>query len=182
MHGGSVKAESEGEGLGANLTISLPLLQTQTPTANEQNSFLASPQKSVSNGSTANLKEISLLIVEDDADSRELLVTILESAGARVSAVNSAADALDALEVFQPDVLISDIGMPGEDGYSLIRRVREIRQSGGQIPAIALTAYAREEDSQKALEAGFQMHLAKPFDSAELIVAVKSLAENRTSA
>jgi CheY-like chemotaxis protein len=178
MHGGTVEAESEGDGRGATLIINLPLLR-QSEFENELNFFLPSATGVISNVSAQSLKEISLLIVEDDADSRELLTTILKAAGARVAAVGSAAEALEALKVSNPDVLISDIGMPGEDGYSLIRRVREINHNNNQIPAIALTAYAREEDSQKALGAGFQMHFAKPFDQSELISAIRILAESR---
>lgn len=178
MHGGTVKAESEGDGCGTVMTVTLPLLPQKSEPEKVFDLYALRTLSAPITGKTQNLKEISLLVVEDDADSRELLVTILETAGAVVAAVSSAAEAYEALKVFRPDVLISDIGMPGEDGYSLIRRVRENDQNGNRIAAIALTAYAREEDSKKALDAGFQMHFAKPFDQYTLISAIKVLAEN----
>lgn len=123
------------------------------------------------------IEGFNILVVDDEADTRELLITLLEQYGARVTAVASVAEALERLEQLQPDVLLSDIGMPDEDGYSLIRRVRGLsREQGGQTPAIALTAYARTEDRIRALEAGFQTHIAKPLEPAELVAVIKSFA------
>jgi PAS domain S-box-containing protein len=178
MHGGSVRAESEGAGRGAVLTVNLPQLSMKQP-QKIPISLHGGEEVSAYADFSQSLEGISLLVVEDDADSRALLVTVLESAGAEVLAVDSAASALDAMKDFKPRVLISDIGMPGEDGFSLIRRVRENEQNGERIPAIALTAYARDEDRQKSLDAGFHKHLAKPFDSVVLVSAIIELAENK---
>ena len=126
---------------------------------------------------TPALNGVRVLIVDDEVDSRELLVAALEQFEAKVFAVGSASEALDAVSQLKPDVLVSDIGMPLEDGYSLIRKVRHLSaEQGGQIPAIALTAYARSEDRMKAIASGFQMHIPKPVEPAELATVVASLA------
>jgi CheY-like chemotaxis protein len=125
---------------------------------------------------------LKVLVVEDELDSRELIIAVLTQCNATVTAVNSAREALAAITRIQPDILISDIGMPDEDGYSLIKKVRALPpQSGGRIPAVALTAYARAEDRIKALATGFQMHAPKPIEPAELAAIVASLAERRES-
>jgi CheY-like chemotaxis protein len=119
---------------------------------------------------------LRVLVVDDEPDTRELLTTIIESCGAQVLAADSAGAAFKTIGKFKPHLLVSDIAMPGEDGYSLIRRLRNLgSEKGGSIPAISLTAYAREEDRQKALAAGFQMHLAKPIDPEDLLAAVREL-------
>lgn len=121
-----------------------------------------------------------MLLVEDDDDSRELFAAILTKCGARVTSTDSGQRALDVLQTELPDVLVSDIGMPHMDGYSLIRNVRKPpAQSGGVVPALALTAYARKEDAQRALGAGFQMHLAKPVAPGALAAAVGKLVRPR---
>jgi CheY-like chemotaxis protein len=118
--------------------------------------------------------------VEDDPDARELVIAILEDAGAVVGSAASAAAGFDAVRTFHPELLVSDIGMPDEDGYSLIRRVRALSVAeGGSIPSIALTAYTRAEDRAKALGAGFSLHMAKPIRPTDLINAIKALAEAR---
>ena len=123
------------------------------------------------------LKGISVLIVDDESETRELLVEVLSRCGAEVRASSSAHDALEALQTWKADVLISDIGMPGEDGYDLIRKVRKMDpDQNGCIPAVALTAYARGEDRIRALSAGFQMHVSKPVEPAELAAVVASFA------
>lgn len=123
------------------------------------------------------LNGLLVLIVEDEADTREWISTVLETCGARVIAVDSVDEAMVALETERPDVLTSDVGLPGEDGYALIRKIRELEpRMGGTIPAVALTAYARVEDYQEAIAAGFQLHVAKPIRAAELIAVVASLA------
>jgi CheY-like chemotaxis protein len=115
--------------------------------------------------------------VDDEADARNLLNTMLSQHGAEVTTAATAAEAVSALQQFIPDVLVSDIGMPEEDGYSLIRKVRALDASlGGQVPAVALTAYARAEDRAQALLAGFQLHVPKPVNAAELVVVVARLA------
>jgi CheY-like chemotaxis protein len=123
-----------------------------------------------------------VLVVDDDADARDLLTTILEQCRARVTAVSTAPEALAAIEGQPFDLLVSDIGLPGEDGYSLIKRVRALEmQRGGRLPAVALTAYARSEDRRLALLAGFQMHVAKPIQPGELVAVVASVAPTRRS-
>ena len=127
------------------------------------------------------LAGLSVLVVDDDLDSRELLAISLERCGAEVRSVSSTRAALDAIEERLPDVLLSDIEMPGEDGYALIERVRALPpERGGRVPAAALTAYARAEDRVIALQRGFQIHLAKPIEAVELATVVASLA-GRTS-
>lgn len=127
-----------------------------------------------------NLEGLRLLVVDDDPDARELLTILFSGDGAEIITAASALEALEALSRFQPDMLISDISLPDEDGYSLLQKVRKLDASqGGQIPAIALTAYAMEEDRIRALSAGFDRHLSKPIDLEELTSVVKSLACQR---
>jgi CheY-like chemotaxis protein len=124
------------------------------------------------------LEGLCVLVVDDQADARESVTAVLEERGAHVVVVASAAEALEAIERYRPQVLVSDIGMPGEDGYELIRKVRALRpEEGGRIPAAALTAYARIEDRAQALQAGYQIHVPKPVDPAALIAVVARLAE-----
>jgi CheY-like chemotaxis protein len=166
MHGGNVQAESPGEGLGATFTVRLPLAKTRSKQA--QTIRLDPP--------AVDLKGLQVLVVDDEADMRELAAFVLEQQGAVVITAASAQEALTALERFTPDVLLSDIGMPDMDGYMLMRNVRSrAATNGGQIPAIALTAYAGELNQQQALAAGFQQHLAKPIEPMILIDAIASL-------
>jgi CheY-like chemotaxis protein len=124
---------------------------------------------------------LRVLVVEDDPDARELVVAILEDAGAVVESAESAPEGFAAVRSFHPQLLVSDIGMPGEDGYSLIRRIRALGPSeGGTIPSIALTAYTRAEDRAKALGAGFSMHLGKPIKPTELVSAIEALVAPRS--
>jgi CheY-like chemotaxis protein len=121
-----------------------------------------------------------VLLVDDEVDTRELFRVALGQCGAEVFTAGSAGEALDAIEERRPDLLISDIGMPGEDGYELIRRVRALPAGrGGQTPAIALTAYARTEDRLRSLRAGYQMHVSKPVELAELVTVIASLIQRR---
>jgi PAS domain S-box-containing protein len=167
-HGGTIAADSPGEGKGATFTVWFPLLPDIATCPNQ-------PQSP----SELNLQGIRVLAVDDAADARDLLVALLNQYGAEVSTAASGAEALQTLDSFHPDVLISDIGMPGMDGYELLQqiRARPLAQSG-QVPAIALTAYAREEDAQSALDNGYQCHLAKPIDVELLVRLVRQLAEN----
>jgi CheY-like chemotaxis protein len=126
------------------------------------------------------LSGVRVLAVDDDADALALVREILETAGAQVFTASSAPVALSVLEEQSPDVLISDLGMPGMDGFELIQRVRTLTNEKKDIPAAALTAYARSEDRARALRTGFEMHLAKPIDPSELIAAVASLARRRS--
>ncbi len=117
-----------------------------------------------------------ILVVDDDEDSRFYITTVLAADGANVTTVDSAAAALEILPQLQPDVFICDIAMPGEDGYSFIRKVRKLaKDRGGQVPAVALTAYADPEDRIRALEAGFEIHLAKPVDPEALVITIANL-------
>ncbi|HEY9805533.1 MAG TPA: response regulator, partial [Candidatus Obscuribacterales bacterium] len=152
LHGGTVSAESPGENLGATFTVRIPLNQGAT----------ASPRISALDSPEVDLKGLKVLVVDDEADMRDLLAFILNQRQAQVQVSNSASEALAAFETFQPDLLISDIGMPIVDGYTLMQQVRlRSPEQGGQIPAIALTAYAGELDQKQALAVGFQHHLAK---------------------
>ncbi|MEH2413146.1 hybrid sensor histidine kinase/response regulator [Nostoc sp.] len=178
MHGGIVKADSHGEGKGAIFTVSLPLLPDESPSLiDEQNYPVFLPPNSLP------LTGIRVLVVEDDADSRDFITFVLEQDGAFVIPVSSAFEALQTLAEVKPNVLVSDIGMPDMDGYMLIHQLRTwASEQGGQIPAIALTAFARNDDQQKALKAGFQMHLSKPINPEELIAAIVKLLETKVSA
>jgi CheY-like chemotaxis protein len=182
LHGGTVKAESAGEGLGATFRIILPV-STQKPEGEQDVGTelqLAGQESGPAN--LADLRGLRVLLVDDEADSLEFLTVSLQGSGAEVRAVSSAAEALHELEGFQPDVLVSDIGMPHEDGYTLMRKIRALGpEHGGAIPAAAVTAYARAEDRMRALLAGFQTHIAKPVEPAELAAVVASLAGRTTS-
>ena len=174
LHGGTIWVESQGEGLGATFTVQLPLLSNPGELLDVGELIgarIADP------GNPHSLNGLRVLIVDDEVDTREFLMTALEQFGATVTAVESAQKAIQELERWKPDVLLSDIGMPMEDGYSLIRRIRSLSPSiGGQIPAAALTAYAREEDRILALRAGFQLHVAKPIEPLQLFKVVAELA------
>ena len=177
LHGGTVRAYSEGEGKGATFTVKLPLIPVRFD-ADQNNRVHPSVDLEVPFNNLPVLNGVRVLIVDDEADSREILAAALEECKAKVFAVASASEALEAVSQLKPDVLVSDIGMPIEDGYSLIRKVRQLSaDQGGQIPAIALTAYARAEDRMKAIAYGFQMHIPKPVEPAELATVVASLAK-----
>ena len=171
QHGGKVYAENN-PGEGAKFTVALPLAQ-RNALADEDDWSEIDDQA----GTLPTLVNLQLLVVDDDDDTREFLIALLEEEGAMVRSASSVAEALAALESSWPDVLLSDIGMPGADGYELIARVREMEVlRGGMMPAIALTAYARESERQQALEAGFQMHLSKPVEVPQLIAGIANLA------
>jgi CheY-like chemotaxis protein len=189
LHGGTVHAESEGEGKGATFTVKLPLLnkaQEQGNGAESEHSSLEQPglkgesdnfDLGTSAEAPGNLSGLQVLVVDDEPDVRSLLITVIEESGANAIAAESVPEALKVLEQLQPDVLVSDIAMPLEDGYTLIRKVRNLEaERGGLLPAVALTAYVREEDCQQAIEAGFQMHISKPVDTTKLVMAVANLA------
>lgn len=176
LHGGTIRAESEGEGKGATFTVTLPAGVATEAERKWERLFQTADAASQIECSPA-LENMRVLIVDDEPDARHLLTTVIERCGARVESVASAREALKALSSFKPDVLLSDIGIPGEDGYALIRKVRALgAEQGGKIPAVALTAYAREEDRMRALLAGYQVHLAKPVNPAELIAVLGGLA------
>jgi PAS domain S-box-containing protein len=177
LHGGSVRAESPGEGQGATFSFELPLIIAHGSGRLEAEEESSKSALQVGFDASPVLEGLSVLVVDDDADARELLRAILEQRSAQVTTAASAAQAYETLEWLSPDVIISDIGMPGEDGYSLIRNVRlkEARERHGWKPAIALTAHARVEDRLRALSAGYQAHVAKPVEPAELVAVIASL-------
>jgi CheY-like chemotaxis protein len=177
LHGGSVSVQSEGEGKGATFTITLPFVGVISSPAEAESDQVTPSDEVISFDGLPSLQGLKVLVVDDEADTRELIGEVLKECGSEVITSRSAAEALVALEQHQPDVLISDLGMPDEDGYSLISKIRALpSERGGQIPAAALTAYARVEDRLRVLRSGFQFHLPKPVDSAELVTVVASLA------
>jgi PAS domain S-box-containing protein len=182
LHGGSVRAKSGGEGQGATFIVALPLPIVHDGWGSTQRVHpLAEPphRPSTPDGPLEcppSLAGLQILVVDDEPDARELMTQILEACEATVLAVPSTAAALKAMERFRPDVLLSDIGMPEQDGYDLIRQVRALpEEQGGAVPAAALTAFARAEDRRRALLSGFQAHLAKPIERDDLLTIVASL-------
>jgi PAS domain S-box-containing protein len=166
LHGGTVRAASAGEGFGATFTIQLP---------GADQSWIQPPSQSaaaVDGAAAAGLRGRLILIVEDHDDARELIAASLGAAGARVTAASNAQDAISAATMERPDLLLADIGLPGEDGYTLLERIRAIYP---EVPAIALTAYARSTDRTRALDAGFQQHVIKPVDPNDLLELIRSL-------
>ena len=178
LHGGTVQAFSRGEGQGATFAVRLPLLVAHHR-AEDEIVRIELPAVRTIEQAFADLTGVSVLVVEDNDDSRKLLQTILTRSGAAVQVAESAATALRILAGEWPDIVISDIEMPGEDGYSLIRKIRLQEPPSRRVPAIALTAYTRSVDRVRALAAGFQAHMSKPVEPAELVAAVKSLSAQR---
>jgi two-component system CheB/CheR fusion protein len=181
LHGGTVKADSPGEGQGTSMTVSLPI-----PT------LLLEPEDGEAGGPTESsrletaeldrtlLEGVRLLVVEDEADGREMLAAVFEQCGAKVSVAASAGDGMEALRRAPPDVLVCDIALPGEDGHEFIRKVRALEaERGVRIPALALTAYSGPEDRRKALAAGFDLYVPKPAAATELVAKVAALAGPR---
>ncbi len=172
LHGGSARAESEGPGQGATFVVELPLLAGET----ERRAHAADVHPPEEDDGAPDLSGLRVMVVDDEPDSRDLMAVALEGNGAEVMAVDSAVRARGVFDGFRPDVLVSDIAMAEEDGYDLIRWVRDLPPDrGGAIPAAAVTAYARSEDRRRALLAGYNMHLSKPFDPGELLAVVASL-------
>jgi CheY-like chemotaxis protein/two-component sensor histidine kinase len=179
LHGGTVTASSPGLDQGSTFTIKLPLAILH-PRPEEDRFHPTAPlqaaQPALVKHEPRSLSSIRVLIIEDEPDARDLIRRVLERAGATVECAGSADEGLDSITTFQPMVLISDIGMPGKDGYAFIREVRaRTPDQGGRTPAIALTAFARAEDRTRALMAGYQTHIAKPISPDELIASVASL-------
>ncbi|WP_437938873.1 PAS domain-containing protein [Sorangium sp. So ce341] len=178
LHGGAVRATSAGAGEGTTFTVELPLGVARAPAEGGADGREVDVQASVDDiCELSDLSGISVLFVDDALDTRDMVRTFVEERKARVRLAGSAEEALRLLELERPDVLVSDIGMRGMDGYELIRRVRALPQErGGDVPAVALTAYAGNEDRRRALLAGFQRHLAKPIQPTELLMAIGALA------
>lgn len=180
LHGGTIRAKSRGVGEGSTFTLSLPIsiarlaeLRSDQDAAIRSESFL---------DLEVELSGITVLVVDDEPDARSIAKRILEEAKATVFTAGSAKEALEMLEQVKPDVLLSDIGMPDEDGYQLIRKIRSLpADRGGRVPAAALTAYARSEDRRKALLAGYHSHIVKPIEPAELVTVIANIA-GRTGA
>jgi CheY-like chemotaxis protein len=180
LHGGSICAASPGEGHGATFTVTLPALagaetslEAVSPADGSGASLYAPPT----------LKGLRVLVVDDDVDARDLFTRALEQYDARVTAVASAGAALTALQRWKPHVLVSDIAMPEESGYVLMRKIRRLPpEQGGTVPALALTAYAGANDVKLALSAGFSAHVAKPIEPGGLALAVAELARDIPSA
>jgi signal transduction histidine kinase/CheY-like chemotaxis protein len=177
LHGGSIRAKSEGEGRGTTFTIHLPLTAVHRGTGRDERVHPATAQDTPAQSGLPNLSGVTVLAVDDERDARELVQRVLEDCGARVFIAGSVDEAIAEIERHRPQVLISDIGMPDADGFDLMRRLRALgRERGGDIPAIALTAFARAEDRTKAFRAGFRMHVSKPVEASELCAAVANAA------
>ena len=169
LHGGTVSAESEGFGKGATFFATFPLLTHPSEPIAHSGEYAAPEIRS--------LDGLRVLLVDDEAEAREIISTVIGRTGAEVKTCISASDALTKLAEWRPDVILSDIAMPEEDGYSFIGKVRSLpREKGGETPAAALTAYARDEDRLQALAAGYQMHIAKPIGASQLVTMVAKLA------
>jgi CheY-like chemotaxis protein/anti-sigma regulatory factor (Ser/Thr protein kinase) len=174
-HGGTVHAESEGDGKGATFVVRLPARST-VPTIGRGRGVPTSDATAGSMEAAPRLDGLRVLVVDDEEDARELVREVLRSLGADVHVASSAPEALEKLGTFKPDVVVSDIGMPDADGLSLITRIRALPlDNGGRTPAVALTAYARAEDAQRILAAGYQMHVAKPVEPVQLATVVANL-------
>ncbi len=177
LHGGTVSVSSAGEDEGATFIVSLPLLPLRQEPVSGVPRLHPKAETGASPDCPPELSDLRVLLVDDEADSRDLIKLVLDSCGATVTIASSASEAFETIKREKFDVIVSDIGMPDEDGFSLIRKIRELPvEQGGDVPAIALTAYARAEDRVRALRSGFQMHVAKPVESVELITIVANLA------
>jgi CheY-like chemotaxis protein len=180
LHGGKVRAKSPGPGLGSTFCVELPLVILHPPED-------ATPRRHPSRAAITatapdhpSLQGITVLAIDDEPDALGLVKRVLEGCGARVVTATSVREALELIGRERPDMIVSDIGMPGEDGYDLIRQVRALPpEQGGRTPAAALTAFARAEDRTRAIRAGYQMHVAKPVEFTELTAVVASLAIRR---
>jgi signal transduction histidine kinase/AmiR/NasT family two-component response regulator len=176
LHGGTVRVASEGPGKGATFTVALPITSVRDVSSGESRDDAAGGRLEPENPPP--LVGVRALFVDDEADARELITMMLARGGAEVRTAVSAAEALVACEEWRPDVLIADIGMPGEDGYTLMKELRAREKArGGHIPAIALTAYTRREDRLNALAVGYEYHVPKPVEPAELMVVVASVID-----
>lgn len=173
LHGGVVSADSQGPGQGAMFLVKIPVAPVRVTPDRGAHDFAQREDVNY----PPELQGLRVLIVDDEADARELVQAVLRQGGAQVEEASSVERALETVRRFRPEVIVSDIGMPGEDGYDLIRRLRALsREEGGRTPAVALTAYARPEDRRKALMSGFQNHAAKPIEPQELVMVVAHLA------
>jgi PAS domain S-box-containing protein len=176
LHGGTISAHSEGPGKGSLFAVRLPIVPVRSSVQRSEGRTSLAPDVKY----PAELEELKVLVLDDEQDAREVVQLVLEQGGARVALASTVKEALEAVRTFQPDVIVSDIGMPEEDGYVFIEKLRALpREQGGRTPAIALTAYARAEDRRRALVSGFQNHAAKPIEPQELVMVVANLARYR---
>ncbi len=176
LHGGTARAKSLGEGQGSTFIVALPITVVHEATPHPERVGPKEHPDDELHGPEKPLSGIKVLVVDDEPDARHLIRRVMGDSGAEVAAAGSAAEAVRLVGEFRPDILVSDIGMPDQDGYDLIRQVRA-RLAAKALPAVALTAFARSEDRRRALLAGFQTHVAKPVDPAELVAVVASLVE-----
>lgn len=178
LHGGTVTVESNGRGCGTSFTVRLPLRAAQADSVRKETAT-AVPFSSKAQTAPASLQGLRVMIVDDEPDTRDLLQRVLRQYGAEVMTAGSCAEAIRLVQQQPPDVLVSDIGMPGEDGYDLISRVRALEASGRTfVPAIAVTGYSRSEDGARALATGYQKHLSKPVEPDRLVTTIYQLAGN----
>jgi len=178
LHGGVVFAHSDGEGKGAEFIVQLPISAAYQSAQTGSGVRLLPGMGADTSGAMPSLAGLRVLLVDDEPDAREMIAAILSQAGAEVISASGAKQAFELVAQRKPDALISDISMPGEDGYELIRKIRTLSaEQGGQLPAIALTAYARTQDRLKVLSAGYQMHVTKPVEPVELATVVASLTK-----
>jgi CheY-like chemotaxis protein len=181
LHQGEIEVESKGRNQGSTFTIALPVSLSDTIASNGDDDHeiyengnekvLITPEV---------LHGVRVLVVDDEPDSRDLLTNILTRCGSDVRCSESAADAMKTFQEWNPDVLVSDIGMPNEDGYSFIRRVRKLKSEGSRIPAVALTAYATDEDRLEALSAGFQIHVTKPIEPESFVTSLVAVLDRKS--
>ncbi|MEP6943405.1 MAG: ATP-binding protein [Betaproteobacteria bacterium] len=177
LHGGTVSAHSEGEGCGATFRVMIPVTVLHSASQEVPRSHPRAASSSPQDVKMVDLSGLKVLVVDDEPDARELIKRVLAECQAEVITAGNAVDALERVRGDRPHVLVSDIGMPGVDGYELLKRIRALGESGGgRLPAIALTAFARSEDRTRALRAGFQIHVAKPVEPSELIATVAMVA------
>jgi CheY-like chemotaxis protein len=173
LHQGSVEVESQGENQGSTFTVTLPFVQAASQQDSHDAAAFSPEAKGHAPGFSRILDGLRILVVDDEADSRELVSAILTRCGSEVKCCDSAAEALMVFVDWKPDLLVSDIGMPNEDGYTLIKKLRKLRlKRAKQIPAVALTAYATKEDKARTLSAGFQIHVAKPIEPESLVTSI----------
>jgi CheY-like chemotaxis protein len=183
LHGGTIEAESAGEGLGSSFTITLPLAQQGRAVRIRNTDTLAPPEELAQYAKPLpTLAGLEVLLVDDDKDNLNIISTLLTEHKATVQTAASAVEALELLRSYEPDVLVSDLAMPEEDGFSLITKVRQLEEQGSRrIPAVALTALVRIEDRTRALAAGFNMFVPKPVQPSELITTIANLGQDKPS-
>jgi len=176
LHGGTVRATSPGEGLGSTFAIELPVAVVQRPERSDSREYSQPLHPATTPADRPSLAGLRVLVVDDEADGRELVRRVLEDCGAQVLLASSAYEGLSIVERDRLDMIVSDIGMPHTDGYEFITRVRQLDSDNGRVPAAALTAFARTEDRDRALRAGYQIHMIKPVEPTELTATVAKLA------